>query len=99
MIDPAIREAMEAERIFMSDPDTYLRYVNRQMAIMDYQSGMEAATEKGREIGEKIGEERGERRIARLMNLLLENGQIDEAREAARSEEMREKLFEKYGIA
>ena len=99
MIDPAIREAMEAERIFMSDPDTYLRYVNRQMAIMDYQSGMEAATEKGREIGEKIGEERGERRIARLMNLLLENGQIVEAREAARSEEMREKLFEKYGIA
>ena len=31
----------------MSSPDEYLRYVNRQMALMDYRSGLEEATEEG----------------------------------------------------
>ena len=47
MREPAIRDAMEAEKIFMSDPDAYLRYVNRQMALMDYRSGLEGATQEG----------------------------------------------------
>jgi len=47
MSEPAIRDAMEAEKIFMSSPDEYLRYVNRQMALMDYRSGLEEATEEG----------------------------------------------------
>ena len=47
MSEPAIKEAMEAEKIFMSDPDAYLRYVNRQMALMDYRSGLEDATQEG----------------------------------------------------
>ena len=47
MSESAIRDAMEAEKIFMSSPDEYLRYVNRQMALMDYRSGLEEATEEG----------------------------------------------------
>ena len=47
MNEPAIREAMQAERIFMSNPDDYLRYVNRQIALMDYRSGMQGAVEEG----------------------------------------------------
>ena len=47
MSEPAIKEAMEAEKIFMSDPDAYLRYVNHQIALMDYQSGLEGATQEG----------------------------------------------------
>ena len=47
MSEPAIREAMQAERIFMSNPDDYLRYVNRQIALMDYRSGMQGAVEEG----------------------------------------------------
>ena len=90
MNEPAIREAMEAEKIFMCNPDEYLRYVNRQMALMDYQSGLQAA--------ELEGEKRGEGRISRLISLLLENGQIEEAREASKDEDVRRKLFEKYGI-
>ena len=94
MSEPAIREAMEAEKIFMSNPDDYLRYVNRQMALMDYRSGLQAAAEDG----EKCGEKRGESRVTRLMSLLLEDGKIEDAREATKSEEFRKKLFLKYGI-
>ena len=94
MNEPAIREAMEAEKIFMCNPDEYLRYVNRQMALMDYQSGLQAAALEG----EKRGEKRGEGRVSRLISLLLENGQIEEAREASKDEDIRRKLFEKYGI-
>ena len=94
MSEPAIREAMQAERIFMSNPDDYLRYVNRQIALMDYRSGMQAAMLEG----EKRGEKRGESRVTRLMSLLLEDGKVEEAREASKSEELRKKLFLKYGI-
>ena len=51
MSEPAIRDAMEAEKIFMSNPDAYLRYVNRQMALMDYRSGIQAAAQEGRQLG------------------------------------------------
>ena len=90
MSEPAIRDAMEAEKIFMSNPDDYLRYVNRQMALMDYRSGLQAAAEDG--------EKHGESRVTRLMSLLLEDGKIEDAREATKSEEFRKKLFLKYGI-
>ena len=98
MNEPAIREAMEAEKIFMCNPDEYLRYVNRQMALMDYQSGLQAAALEGEKRGVRIGEKRGEGRVSRLISLLLENGQIEEAREASKDEDVRRKLFEKYGI-
>ena len=94
MSEPAIRNAIEAEKIFMSNPDDYLRYVNRQMALMDYRSGLQAAAEDG----EKRGEKRGESRVTRLMSLLLEDGKIEDAREATKSEEFRKKLFLQYGI-
>ena len=102
MSEPAIRDAMEAEKIFMSNPDDYLRYVNRQMALMDYRSGLQAAAlegeKRGEKHGEKRGEKRGESRVTRLMSLLLEDGKIEDAREATKSEEFRKKLFLQYGI-
>ena len=47
MSEPVIREAIQAERIFMGNPDDYFRYVNRQIALMDYRSGMQGAIEEG----------------------------------------------------
>ena len=47
MSEPAIRQAIQAERIFMGNPDDYFRYVNRQIALMDYRSGMQGAVEEG----------------------------------------------------
>ena len=94
MSEPAIKEAMEAEKLFLCNPDEYLRYVNRQMAIMDYRSNLQAAAEEG----EARGEARGESRVTRLMSLLLEAGKIEEAREASNNEAVRKRLFEKYRI-
>lgn len=94
MSEPAIKEAMEAEKLFLCNPDEYLRYVNRQMAIMDYRSSLQAAAEEG----EARGEARGESRVTRLMSLLLEAGKIEEAREASNNEAVRKRLFEKYRI-
>lgn len=59
MSEPAIREAMEAEKIFMSNPDEYLRYVNRQMALMDYRSGLQAAAQEGIQEGISRGRREG----------------------------------------
>ena len=98
MIDPAIKEAMEAERIFMSDPDTYLRYVNRQIAIMDFDTNMKYAREEGLSEGEAKGRAEGENRLARLMTLLYEKWEGEEARRAVTERETRHRLYEKYHI-
>lgn len=102
MIDPAIKEAMEAERIFMSDPDTYLRYVNRQIAIMDFNTNMKHAREEGqaegRAEGRVEGRAEGENQLARLMTLLYEKGEDEEARRAVTDRETRHRLYEKYHI-
>ena len=98
MIDPAIKEAMEAERIFMSDPDTYLRYVNRQIAIMDFNTNMKHAREEGQAEGRPEGRAEGENQLARLMTLLYEKGEDEEARRAVTDRETRHRLYEKYHI-
>ena len=59
MSEAAIREAMEAERVFLSDPDVYLSYVNRQMAIMDFNTNVKYALKEGREKGIVEGREEG----------------------------------------
>mgnify|MGYP000901486906 FL=1 len=55
MSEPAIRDAMEAEKIFMSNPDDYLRYVNRQMALMaEYQKLIAQRNKLAKELGSNI---------------------------------------------
>lgn len=134
MSEAAIREAMEAERIFLSDPDVYLSYVNRQMAIMDFNTnvkyalkegrekgivegreegraegreegraegraeGREEGRAEGREEGRAEGREEGENRMARLLTLLYEKGEMEEARQAVTNPETRHRLYEKYHI-
>ena len=110
MSESAIREAMEAERVFLSDPDVYLSYVNRQMAIMDFNTNVKYALKEGREKGivegreegraegRAEGREEGENRMARLLTLLYEKGETGEARQAATNPETRHRLYEKYHI-
>ena len=47
----AIKDAFSAANLFMQDEDQRLAYVNREMAIMDYQSDMNAYREEGEEAG------------------------------------------------
>lgn len=65
-----------------------VNYVTYQMKIADERAEAEA---KGRK--------EGEGRLARLMSLLLKSGKTEEATAASESEQLREELYKKYGIA
>ncbi|MBR6268515.1 MAG: hypothetical protein IKR28_09320, partial [Selenomonadaceae bacterium] len=49
------KDAFNAADLFMQNEEQRLAYVNREMAIMDYQSDMNACREEGREEGEAAG--------------------------------------------
>lgn len=45
--EKAIQDAINATNLFMQDEEQRLAYVNREMAIMDYQSDMNDCREEG----------------------------------------------------
>ena len=49
MSDAAIKNAVNDTGIFMQDIEERLKYINRQMAIMDYNTDMRVSREEGRE--------------------------------------------------
>ena len=49
----AIKDAFSAADLFMQDEEQRLAYVNREMAIMDYQSDMKSYREEGKEEGKE----------------------------------------------
>ena len=49
----AIKDAFSAADLFMQDEEQRLAYVNREMAIMDYQSDMKSYRDEGREEGKE----------------------------------------------
>ena len=49
MSDATIKTAVQDTGLFMQDIEERLKYINRQMAIMDYNSDMDGAREEGRE--------------------------------------------------
>ena len=51
MSEAAIKEAMRAAQKFMNDTAERRSYINRQMAIMDYNSGIRSAREEGEKHG------------------------------------------------
>lgn len=51
MTEPAIQDALSAADVFFTDDKKYWEYLNRQAAILDYNSGIEGAREEGREEG------------------------------------------------
>ena len=59
MSDAAIKNAVNDTGIFMQDMEERLRYINRQMAIMDYNTDMRVSREEGISIGLTQGREEG----------------------------------------
>ena len=53
----AIKDAFSAADLFMQNEEQRLAYVNREMAIMDYQSDMKSYREEGRKEGKEEGKE------------------------------------------
>jgi predicted transposase/invertase (TIGR01784 family) len=61
-MDTAIQKAQERISFVLSDKEALHAYHMREMAIMDYNSGMGQARREGEERGIVIGEKRGEKR-------------------------------------
>lgn len=53
MSESAIKEAMDAAKVFLSNTEGRRAYINRQMAIMDRQSQLEVAHKEGLEEGQE----------------------------------------------
>lgn len=58
--DPAVIEALKAERYFVGDANYRARYEEREKAVKDYVSGMAAARREGLAEGEAKGMTKGE---------------------------------------
>ena len=100
MSDEAIHKAVDAARTFLQNDAERLAYINRELAILDYNSDHRDAFEegkaeaKGREEGQAIANERW----STLMQRLLGEQRYDDANKAAADAGFREKLFKEYGI-
>ena len=86
MSEAAINSAYDATLTFFQTPEDRLKYLNRQMAIMDYNHGLQSA------------EERGENRVSRLYSLLHETGRDEEAFRAMNDPSLREKLLQEFHL-
>jgi predicted transposase/invertase (TIGR01784 family) len=76
MSDATIKKAVNDADIFMMDFEERLKYINRQMAIMDYNTDMRVSREEGLADGRKAGREEMAIDIAR--DMLRDNKPIEE---------------------
>lgn len=102
MSEAAINNAYDATSIFLQDKAERLKYINREMAIMDYRSGMMSAEERGEKRGEKRGEERGEKRAderySRLIQILMSQKRMDDIGRIAADAAYRKKLYQEFHL-
>ena len=73
MNEASIQTALDATAIFMQNSDERLKYLNREMAIMDYESDKAAWIDEGRKEGREKGREEGR---DETIKLLLSLGKI-----------------------
>ena len=106
MSDAAIHDAMKAAREFMQNTAEQRARINREMAIIDYNTNIREAFEEGFEKGfekgikkvKEQGIEKGEQRLSTLMQYLMNEHKLDDARRAVQDEAFRNELYKKYGI-
>ena len=71
MSDAAIKNAVNDTGIFMQDIEERLKYINRQMAIMDYNTDMSVSREECREEGREEGRTAGREEMANNIALAM----------------------------
>ena len=110
MSDEAIHKAVDAARTFLQNDAERLAYINRELAILDYNSdhrdafeegkaeGRKEGEAKGRKEGEAKGRKEGEERLGMLISLLLKENRHDDVAKAVSDADFRKKLFKEYGI-
>ena len=75
MEDKAIRDAMNAEKVFLSNPDYITAYEQHEKYVRDMRAIKEFEKDAGREEGIAIGEARGEKRgLAKAAHALQKKG-------------------------
>ena len=57
--DPVMKDVLNSYDLFFSDKKERLNYINREMAILDYNTAMSNAIKKGKEEGREEGKEEG----------------------------------------
>ena len=94
MSEAAITKDYDATGIFLKNKEDRLKYINREMAIMDYRSGMEGAEERGIEIGKKQEQEK----MMKLLRILKEKGRENEFFEVVGNAEKLQELYREFQL-
>lgn len=90
MSEAAIKDAMNAARIFFNNPVERNNYISREIATMDYNSNIRGAKEEGRKEGED--------RLSKLIQKLFANHRTEDILNVTKDEELRERLYREYHI-
>ena len=92
MSEAAINSAYDG--IFLQNKEDRLKYINREMALMDYRSGLAGAEERGEMRGEKKADERD----SRLIQILLSQKRMEDIGRIAADETYRKGLYQKFHL-
>ena len=98
MSEAAIKDAYDATKVFLMKPEERHAYINRQMAIMDYNTNVAYAREEGRAEGRVEGRTEGIDRMANLIRCLKEQNRQDDMDRALVDPAYREQLFQEFGL-
>ena len=98
MSETAISEAFDATKLFFQNRRERMKYLNRQMASIDYKSGMQWAEARGEARGEANGKRHEQRRFSRLVLLLDDAGRSGEIVKAASNPELLNQLYREFGL-
>ena len=106
MSDKAIGDAYAAARVFFKSPEETMKYINRELAAMDYRSGMRAAREEGRTEGRSEGLAEGvaqgraeaEQRYSRLLQILLAQNRVNDIAKIAADKAYLQELYREFSL-
>jgi len=87
MSEAAIKDAYDATKVFLMNPAERHAYINRQMAIMDYNSDVAYARDEGRAEG-----------MAELVRCLMDQNRMEDVRRVTTDPAYRDRLFQEFGL-
>ena len=102
MSDKAIGDAYAAARVYFKSPEETMKYINRELAAMDYRSGMRAAREEGHSDGLAEGVAQGraeaEQRYSRLLQILLAQNRVNDIAKIAADKAYLQELYREFSL-
>ena len=104
MSEAAIKDAYDATKVFLMNPTERHAYINRQMAIMDYntnvadarEEGLKEGLRKGIEKGREDGLKEGQDRMLNLIGLLQKNNRMEDISRIVSDPEYLDRLYKEF---